>query len=255
MAIIIKSKREIELMKNAGKIMIGLFDELEKYTKPGISTAELDKIACRYIRSFGAVPACKGYGGFPGNICISVNDTLIHGIPSKKIILKDGDIVSYDCVVEKDGYNVDACRTFPVGNVKEETLHLLETTKRCFFEAVKLIKPGVHLGDISHKIEETATKEGYSLTEDYTGHGIGKEMHEDPYVPNVGEANTGPILKEGMTFAIEPMVNAGKKDTYTLEDGWTVKTKDGKMCCHYENTIVVTKDGYQILTLKEGDEI
>lgn len=255
MAIIIKSRREIELMKIAGKVMIGLFDELEKHTKPGISTADLDKIACRYIRSSGAIPACKGYGGFPGNICISVNDTLIHGIPSKKIILKDGDIVSYDCVVLKDGYHVDACRTFPVGNVKEETLHLLETTKRCFFEAVKLIKPGVHLGDISHKIEETAKKEGYSLTEDYTGHGIGREMHEDPYVPNVGEIGEGPILKEGMTLAIEPMVNEGKKDLYTLEDGWTVKTKDGKMCCHYENTIVVTKDGYQILTLKEGEEI
>ena len=255
MAIIIKSRREIELMKIAGKVMIGLFDELEKHTKPGISTAELDKIACRYIRSNGAIPACKGYEGFPGNICISVNDTLIHGIPSKKIILKDGDIVSYDCVVFKDGYNVDACRTFPVGNVKEETLHLLETTKRCFFEAVKLIKPGVHLGDISHKIEETATKEGYSLTEDYTGHGIGKEMHEDPYVPNVGEKGSGPILKEGMTLAIEPMVNEGKKDLYTLEDGWTVKTRDGKMCAHYENTIVVTKDGHQILTLKEGEEI
>ena len=255
MSIILKSNREIELMKEAGKVMIGTFDELERYTKPGISTAELDKIACRYIRSNGAIPACKGYGGFPGNICISVNDTLIHGIPSKKIILKDGDIVSYDIVVLKNGYHVDACRTYPVGHVKESTLKLIETTKKCFFNAVKLIKPGIHLGDVSQAIQETAESEGYSLTEDYTGHGIGREMHEDPYVPNVGKKGVGPILEKGMTLAIEPMVNEGKKELYTLNDGWTVKTKDGKMCAHYENTVVVTNDGYQIITLKEGEEI
>lgn len=255
MAIIIKSDREIELMKEAGEIMKGLFKELELYTKPGISTAKLDKIACRFIRSHGAIPACYGYEGFPGNICISVNDTLLHGIPSNKIILKEGDIVSYDCVVLYKGYNADACRTIPVGKVDEATLHLIETTKRCFFEAVKLIKPGIHLGDISSKIEEIATSEGYTLTKDYTGHGIGKEMHEDPYVPNVGKKGSGPILKKGMCLAIEPMVNAGKVDLYTLEDGWTVKTKDGKMCAHYENTIVVTDDSYQIITLEEGEEI
>lgn len=255
MSIIIKSDREIELMKEAGEIMKGLFKELKSYTKPGISTAELDKIACRYIRSHGAIPACYGYEGFPGNICISVNDTLLHGIPSKKIVLKDGDIVSYDCVVLYKGYNADACRTYPVGNVDESVLHLLETTKKCFFEGVKLIKPGIHLGDVSSKIQETAENEGYSLTELYTGHGIGREMHEDPYVPNVGRKGSGPILAKGMCLAIEPMVNMGKKDLYTLEDGWTVKTKDGKMCAHYENTVVITETGYQIITLEEEGEI
>lgn len=253
MAIIIKSKREIELMKKAGEIMILLFDELKKHTRPGISTAELDKIADNFIRAHGGRSACYHYEGFPGHICISVNDTLIHGIPSKNIILKDGDIVTYDVVIEKDGYNADAARTFFVGEVKESTRHLVETTEKCFMEAVKKIKPGIRLGVISHTIEETAKKEGYSLTSDYTGHGIGREMHEDPYVPNVGKESEGSILKEGMTIAIEPMVNEGKKELYTLSDGWTVKTKDGKMCSHYENTVAVTKDGFMILTLKEGE--
>ncbi len=255
MSIIIKSEREIKLMKEAGKIMIGLFDELERYTKPGISTAELDKIANRYIRSKGGIPTCKGYEGFPGNICISLNDTLLHGIPSKKIILKEGDIISYDCVVKKDGYNVDACRTFPVGKISEEDQKLIETTKQCFFNAVKIIRPGIHLGDVSSIIQKTAEDEGYSLTDQFSGHGIGEDMHEDPDILNVGKPGTGVVLKAGMALAIEPMVNIGKKDLYILEDGWTVKTKDKKNCCHYENTVIVTKDGYQIITLKEGEEI
>lgn len=255
MAIIIKSEREINLMKEAGKVMIGLFDELKKYTKPGISTAELDKIASRYIRSYDAIPACKGYEGFPGNICISVNDTLIHGIPSKKIILKEGDIVSYDVVILKNGYNVDACRTFPVGKISDEAMKLIKTAQTCFFNAVKIIKPGIHIGDVSQIIEETATKEGYTLTKDYTGHGIGKDMHEDPYVPNVGKSGTGPILQKGMTICIEPMINEGKVDLDVMEDGRTVKTRDHKLSVHYENTVVVTEMGYQIITLKEGEEI
>lgn len=253
MSIIIKSKREIELMKEAGEIMILLFEELKRHTVAGVSTSTLDKIADDFIRAHGGRSACYQYEGFPGHICISVNDTLIHGIPSKKIILKDGDIVTYDVVIEKNGYNADAARTFFVGNVSESTRHLVETTEKCFKEAVKKIKPGVRLGVISHTIETIAKKEGYSLTEDYTGHGIGKDMHEDPYVPNVGKESDGPILKEGMTIAIEPMVNEGKKELYTLSDGWTVKTKDGKMCSHYENTVAVTKDGCIILTLKEGE--
>ena len=255
MAIIIKSEREINLMKEAGKVMIDLFDELKKYTKPGISTAELDKIAARFIKSNGAIPACKGYEGFPGNICISVNDTLIHGIPSKKIILKEGDIVSYDVVILKNGYNVDACRTFPVGEISENAKKLIETAKSCFFNAVKIVKPGAHIGDISSIIEETAHSAGYTLTEDYTGHGIGKDMHEDPYVPNVGNKGSGPKLQKGMTICIEPMLNEGKVDLDVMEDGWTVKTRDHKLSVHYENTVVVTETGYQIITLKEGEEI
>lgn len=241
-------------MKDAGKIMIGLFKELKKYTKPNISTYELDKIAARYIYSCGAIPTCKGYEGYPANICISVNDTLLHGIPSKKIILKEGDIVSYDVVINKNGYNVDACRTYPVGRISENASKLILTAKRCFFEATKLIKDGVHLGDISNKIETIAKSEGYTLTKDFTGHGIGKDMHEDPYVPNVGTKGTGIILQKGMTLAIEPMLNEGKVDLVIQEDGWTVKTKDHKLSVHYENTVVVRESCCEIITLDEGED-
>lgn len=253
MKIIIKSPREIALIKKAGSIIADLFDYLKVHTRAGISTKELDKLAESFIRSHGGIPTCKGYEGFPGAICISVNDTLLHGIPSKNIILKDGDIVSYDVCVTYEGYIADACRTFPVGEVTSEAKRLMETTKRCFFEAVKLIKPGVHLGDISQKIYETGTSEGYTLTRDYGGHGVGREMHEDPFVLNYGEKGTGVILKKGMVIAIEPMLNEGKVELYTLDDGWTVKTLDGKLSCHYENTIAITDDGYEILTLEKGE--
>lgn len=253
MKIIIKSPREIALIKKAGSIIADLFNYLKVHTRAGISTKELDKLAESFIRSHGGIPTCKGYEGFPGAICISVNDTLLHGIPSKSIILKDGDIVSYDVCVTYEGYIADACRTFPVGEVTSEAKRLMETTKRCFFEAVKLIKPGVHLGDISQKIYETGTSEGYTLTKDYGGHGVGREMHEDPFVLNYGEKGTGVILKKGMVIAVEPMLNEGKVELYTLDDGWTVKTLDGKLSCHYENTIAITDDGYEILTLEKGE--
>lgn len=253
MKIIIKSPREIALIKKAGSILADTFDYLKVHTRAGISTKELDKLAESFIRSHGGIPTCKGYEGFPGAICISVNDTLLHGIPSKSIILKDGDIVSYDICVTYEGYIADACRTFPVGEISSEAKRLLDTTKKCFFEAVKLVKPGVHLGDISQKIYETGISEGYTLTKDYGGHGVGREMHEDPFVLNYGEKGTGPILKKGMVIAIEPMLNEGKVELYTLDDGWTVKTLDGKLSCHYENTIAITDDGYEILTLEKGE--
>lgn len=253
MKIIIKSPREIALIKKAGSILADTFDYLKVHTRAGISTKELDKLAESFIRSHGGIPTCKGYEGFPGAICISVNDTLLHGIPSKSNILKDGDIVSYDICVTYEGYIADACRTFPVGEISSEAKRLLDTTKKCFFEAVKLVKPGVHLGDISQKIYETGTSEGYTLTRDYGGHGVGREMHEDPFVLNYGEKGTGPILKKGMVIAIEPMLNEGKVELYTLDDGWTVKTLDGKLSCHYENTIAITDDGYEILTLEKGE--
>ena len=253
MKIIIKSPREIALIKKAGSILADTFDYLKVHTRAGISTKELDELAESFIRSHGGIPTCKGYEGFPGAICISVNDTLLHGIPSKSIILKDGDIVSYDICVTYEGYIADACRTFPVGDISSEAKRLLDTTKKCFFEAVKLVKPGVHLGDISQKIYETGTSEGYTLTRDYGGHGVGREMHEDPFVLNYGEKGTGPILKKGMVIAIEPMLNEGKVELYTLDDGWTVKTLDGKLSCHYENTIAITDDGYEILTLEKGE--
>ena len=253
MKIIIKSPREIALIKKAGSILADTFDYLKVHTRAGISTKELDKLAESFIRSHGGIPTCKGYEGFPGAICISANDTLLHGIPSKSIILKDGDIVSYDICVTYEGYIADACRTFPVGEISSEAKRLLDTTKKCFFEAVKLVKPGVHLGNISQKIYETGTSAGYTLTRDYGGHGVGREMHEDPFVLNYGEKGTGPILKKGMVIAIEPMLNEGKVELYTLDDGWTVKTLDGKLSCHYENTIAITDDGHEILTLEKGE--
>ncbi len=249
--IIIKSSREIALMKEAGEVLIGLFEVLKANTVPGKTTKELDNIARRYILSHGGIPSSYHYEGYPGNICISVNDTLIHGIPSNKIVLKEGDIVSYDCMCTKHGYVADACRTFPVGKISKEAERLIEVTRNCFFNAVKLIKPGIHLGVISHEIEKTAHEAGYTVTDQYTGHGVGRDVHEDPYVPNCGDVTDGPILQKGMTLAIEPMVNEGKVDLVTLDDGWTVKTKDGKLSCHYENTVVVTDNGYEIITLKK----
>jgi methionyl aminopeptidase len=249
--IIVKSPREIALMKEAGEVLIGLFDVLEANTKPGKNTKELDDLARRYILSHGGVPSSYHYEGYPGNICISVNDTLIHGIPSKDIVLKEGDIVSYDCMCTKHGYVADATRTFPVGKISENASRLIEVTRNCFFNAVKLVKPGIHVGVISHEIERTAKEAGYTVTPDYTGHGVGREVHEDPYVPNCGDVSDGPILEKGMTIAIEPMVNEGKVGLKTLSDGWTVKTRDGKLSCHYENTVVVTDNGYEIITLKK----
>ena len=254
MAIIIKSPREIALMKEAGKVIIGLFKVLRAHTKPGISTFELDKIAKSYITMNGGIPSSKGYGGFPGNICISVNDCLVHGIPSRSIILKEGDIVSYDVVVTKHGYMADACRTYPVGEISLEAKRLILTTKEAFFNGVKLIKPGIRLGVVSNAIYKTAIEQGYTVTSEFTGHGIGRDMHEDPYVPNVGKETDGPILRAGMTLAIEPMINQGKVDLVVDRDGWTTRTKDGKLCAYYEKTVAVSNDGYEIITLDEGED-
>ena len=253
MSIIIKSPREIALIKEAGKIVIDLFDILKENTVPGKSTWELAHLAGNFIRSQGAIPSCKDYEGYPGEICVSVNDTLVHGIPSKKIILKEGDIVSYDVLVTKNGYTADAARTYPVGRVSEEATKLMEVTEEAFFKGVSMVKPGNHIGDISNAIETYVKSFGYSLTEDFAGHGVGREVHEDPFIPNVGKPHIGPRICKGMTIAIEPMVNLGKKDVKILDDGWTTKTIDGKICSHYENTVVVTDDGYEIITLKEGE--
>ena len=252
--ITLKSPREIALMKEAGAVVAKVFEGLKAALRPGLSTLELDELANEIITSNGGISAEKGYYGYPGNICISVNDTVLHGIPSSKIILKEGDIVSFDIVVKKHGYCADACRTYAVGTTSPKALRLIEVTRQSFFEAVKLIKPGVHLGDIQAKIQEVNENNGYSLIRDYTGHGIGREMHEDPSIPNYGKAGTGIILKEGMTICIEPMVAEGKSATRVLGDGWTVKMKDGKLSCHYENTVAVTADGYEILTLDEGEK-
>lgn len=248
--IIVKSPREIVLMREAGKIVASVFDALKPHIKPGVTTKELDRIAEQTIRSQNAIPSFLGYGGFPASICTSINDTLVHGIPDRTK-LKEGDIISIDVGAIYKGYNGDAARTFAVGNISKEAEDLIRVTEESFFEAMKVIKPGVHLSDISNAIQVYCEAHGYSLPRDYTGHGIGKEMHEDPAIPNYGTPGHGPILKEGMCLAIEPMVNLGRHNTKVMLDNWTVKTVDGKLASHYENTIVVTKDGYEILTMND----
>lgn len=247
--IIVKSAREIELIRTASKVIAKVFNDIKPFIRPGVSTLEIANEAERIIRENDCIPTFKGYGGFPGAICVSVNDTLIHGIPSSKIILKEGDIVSLDVGATYKGYCGDACRTFAVGTVTERAKRLIQTTEESFFEALKVIKPGARVGDISHAIQKYNEERGYSLPKNYTGHGTGRHLHEDPNIPNVGISGTGPLLQKGMTIAIEPMVAEGRPDTRTLSDEWTVKMKDGKLSAHYENTIVITEDGYEILTM------
>lgn len=246
--IIIKSPREIQLMKKAGDIVSEVFLKLKPLCIPGVSTLALANEAEKIIRSRGAYPTFLNYQGYPGSICISVNETVVHGIPSEKTILHDGDIVSLDVGATFNGYVADACRTFIVGNASETAKRLVEVTEASFFEGVKLIKEGVRLGDISHAIQTYVEEHGYSVIRDYTGHGVGRHLHEDPSIPNFGEAGSGPILRSGMCLAIEPMVAEGDYRVKILSDGWTAKMKDGKLSSHYENTLVVTKDGYEILT-------
>ena len=252
--IITKSPREIALMKEAGRVVGLVFKTLEKAIKPGMSTLDIDSIVETTMLENDCIPAEKGYYGYPASACVSVNDTLIHGIPSKKIILHEGDIVSVDIVATYKGYSADACRTFKVGTLTERAHRIVDVTKDAFFEAVKIIKPGIHLGDISETIQKYVESHGYNVVREYTGHGIGAHMHEDPAIPNYGKAGTGPILTKGMTLEIEPMVLEGRKDVRTLGDGWTVKSKDGKLTAHYENTVVVTDDGYEIITMYEGEK-
>ena len=237
------------MMREAGRMVAKTLDYLATLIRPGVNTMTLDEAAAAMITSFKAKASFKGYGGYPASICASVNDTLIHGIPSKKEILKDGDIIKIDIGIQYNGYHADAARTYLVGNVDDRIKQLVEVTTASFFEAFKMIRPGIQVGDLSHTIQAYVEKHGYSLPEDYTGHGVGQALHEDPQIPNFGRPGTGPILKEGMTLAIEPMVNLGKKDTKVLADGWTVKTLDGKWCAHYENTIVITSTGAAMLTI------
>ena len=252
----IKSKREIELMKEACKLTALTYDYIEKIIRPRMSTLELDNLAEKFIRDHGGIPAQKGYPSgvrgvpdFPGTLCISINDVVIHGIPSKDIIIKDGDIVSVDLVVLKNGYNGDAARTFLIGNCSDEAKELVAVTKQAFFEGLKCAKPGNRVGDISHAVETYVRSKGFNLVREFQGHGIGKEMHEEPGVPNIGKAGRGPRLEKGMTICIEPMVMAGKEDIWELEDGWTIATQDGSLSAHYENTILITENEPKILTI------
>ena len=252
----IKSKKEIELMREACKVVAIVYDEIEKNIKPGMTTLELDELAEKKMRELGAIPAEKGYDlriegvpPFPASICVSINDEVIHGIPSKNRIIKEGDIVSVDTVALKDGYNGDAARTFIVGNGSKEAKRLVEVTKQAFFEGIKYAKPGYRIGDISHAIGEYVRSQGYSVVKEFQGHGIGKQMHEDPGIPNYGKAGRGIRLEPGMTLAIEPMVIQGKSNILELDDGWTIITEDGSLAAHYENTILITEKEPEILTM------
>ena len=252
----IKSKREIELMKEACRITALAHKAVAEAIRPGISTLELDKIAERVIRENGGIPAQKGYPGpdkytpaFPASICASVNDEVIHGIPSSRVILKEGDVISIDMVAYKDGFNGDAARTYMVGNVSKDAKRLVEVTKQAFFEGIKYAKKGNRIGDVSHAIGEYVKSQGYSVVREFQGHGIGKEMHEEPGVPNIGKAGRGPRLEPGMTICIEPMVMAGREDIWELEDGWTIATQDGSLSAHYENTILITENEPEVLTI------
>lgn len=252
----IKSKKEIELMREACRITNLVYKEIEKVIKPGMSTLELDNFAGKIIKENGGLPAQKGYPSgvkgvppFPAVLCVSINDEVIHGIPSAKKIIHDGDVVSIDLVVYKDGFHGDAARTFIVGQGTEEAKKLVDITKQAFFEGIKYAVKGNRIGDISHRICEFVEANGYNVVREFQGHGIGREMHEDPGIPNYGKAGKGIRLEPGMTLAIEPMVIAGNPDIYQDEDGWTILTDDGSLSAHYENTILITEKEPEILTL------
>lgn len=247
-----KSPREIELMRRAGEIVALAHQAVAQSIKAGMSTKDVDAIVEAVILAHGATPSFKGYGGFPAATCTSVNDTLVHGIPSNEI-LKDGDIISVDIGANYKGYHGDSAWTYAIGDVSLQAQRLMEVTRESLFEGLKFAKAGNHLSDISHAIGEYAMMRGFSVPVDYAGHGIGVNLHEDPSIPNFGPAGKGVVLKAGMTLAIEPMVHAGKPATTVLRDQWTVKTKDGSLAAHYEHTVLITDQGYEILTtLKEG---
>ena len=247
--ITIKSASQIEKMRKSGAVTKGALELIEKSIRPGISTKELDKIAYDYIISKGAKPYFLNYNGFPGSICASVNDEVVHGIPSKHRVLKEGDIISVDMGAILDGWHSDAARTFGVGKISDEAQKLIDVTKECFFEGIKHAKHGAKLGDISSAIQQYAESHGYGVVRDLVGHGIGTSLHEDPSIPNFGRAGHGVKLAAGMVLAIEPMINEGTWKVAVLDDDWTVVTQDGKLSAHYENTVALTKDGCEILTL------
>lgn len=254
MAVSIKSPREIELMRHSCQLLAEVFEVMEKIIEPGISTWDIDRLGEETIRGFGCIPNFKDYNGYPASICVSVNDQLIHGIPSKDKILKEGDIVSLDCGLIYKNYHSDAARTYPVGKITPELEKLIEVTRQSFFEGVKNAVAGNHLNDISSAIGNYAESFGYGVVTDFVGHGIGTHLHEDPEVPNFACRRRGIKLQPGMTLAIEPMINLGSPDVYVDEnDGWTVYTVDGKCCAHYENTILITEGEPEILTLKKEE--
>ena len=249
MAVTIKSAREIELMRQAGKIMAKVHEELAGEVKPGMSTYQIDKIGEEIIRGYDCIPTCKGYEGFPAALCVSVNDEVVHGIPRKDHIVVDGDIVSLDFCLSYNGYQSDAARTLAVGEISDDAKKLIEVTRECFFEGIKFAKQGCHLYEISAAIGDYAEKHGYGVVRDLVGHGIGREMHEDPQIPNFRQRRRGMKLQAGMTLCIEPMINMGRPDVAWSDDDWTVVTDDGSLSAHYENTVLITDGEPEILTL------
>ncbi|MBR2929532.1 MAG: type I methionyl aminopeptidase [Oscillospiraceae bacterium] len=245
--ITIKSPREIEAMRLAGKITAAARAFAGEMVKPGVTTQEIDKAVQQFIKQHGAVPSFLGYNGFPGSCCISVNDEVIHGIPGKRV-LKEGDIVSIDVGAYIGGYHGDCAATFACGEVSDEAKRLIEVTEQSFYEGLRYAKEGCRVSDISAAVQRYVEKEGFSIVREYVGHGIGRNLHEAPEVPNYGEPGRGPRLLRGMTLAVEPMVNAGTAAIRNLSDGWTVKTKDGKYSAHYENTILITEGDPELLT-------
>jgi methionine aminopeptidase, type I len=247
--ITIKTPSEIALMRESGKLTRDVLELAGRSIRPGMTTKELDKIAHDFIRDNGAYPSFLGYGGYPASTCISINDMVVHGIPSDDIIIREGDIVSVDVGTILNGWQGDAARTFAVGEISEEKKKLVKVTEECFFKAVENLKSGTPLGDIGYNVQTHAEANGFSVVRALVGHGIGREMHEDPSVPNYGKKGTGIRLKAGMVIAIEPMINAGVYQVDFMSDGWGVKTRDRRPSAHYENTVAILEDGVEILTL------
>ncbi len=245
----IKSDKEIKLMEESGKILAKVLEEIEGYVLPGVSTLDIDRKCREIIKGYGCIPSFLDYNGFPASLCISVNDEVVHGIPSKDNILREGDIVSLDCGVIYQGYHSDAARTVPVGEITKEAEKLIEVTKQSFYEGIKFAKEGKHLHEISEAIQKYVESFGFSVVRDLVGHGIGRNLHEEPQIPNFKQRNRGPRLVSGMALAIEPMVNVGRYDVYWMDDDWTVVTEDGSLSAHYENTILITDGEPRILTI------
>lgn len=248
MSVTIKSEHEIELMREAGRILAIVHDEMAKIIRPGISTMDINRKGEEVIRSFNCIPSFLNYNGYPASICVSLNDEVVHGIPNKKHILQEGDIVSLDAGVIYQGYHSDSARTHAVGEISEEDRRLIDITKQSFFEGIKYARAGNHLFDISKAIQNFVEDNGYSVVRDLVGHGIGKKLHEEPQVPNFKPIGRGMKLRAGMTLAIEPMVNAGAYDVWVLEDDWTVVTRDSKKSAHYENTVLITEGEPELLS-------
>lgn len=251
MAVIIKNEKQIEYMREAGRILAIVHEELEKFIRPGISTLDIDRKGKEIIDSFHCIPSFLNYEGYPASICVSVNEEVVHGIPTKKRILKEGDIVSLDAGVIYKGYHSDAARTWAVGEISAEDQRLIDVTKQSFYEGIQFAKAGHHLHEISRAIQKYVESNGFSVVRDLVGHGVGADLHEDPQVPNFKPIGRGILLQPGMTLAIEPMVNAGKKEVWWMDDDWTVVTKDGSKSAHYENTILITEGEPEILSIRK----